>query len=111
MDIPSFVSEPEFVNSEYPDLADYIQKNLQYPDSALNVGLEGKVLIVFIINRHGKVKDFKVKESTHQIFEKEALRVVSVSGQWQPASKNGEKINYQMTVPVEFVLKKSMDNH
>lgn len=111
MDIPSFVSEPEFVNNEYPDLADYIQKNLQYPDSALNVGLEGKVLIVFIINRHGKVKDVKVKESTHQVFEKEALRVVSASGQWQPATKNGEKVDYQMTVPVEFIIKKSMDNH
>jgi protein TonB len=61
----------------------------------------GKVSIIFIVNRNGRVQDAKVQASTDPIFERPALAAVK---QWkfEPGKRNGEPVRFRMRVPITF---------
>lgn len=96
-------TKPVFQNNEYKDFDDYIEKNLIYPDSAFTADLPGRVILEFTIDENGIISELKVRESSHNIFEEEARRLISSSGIWQPATENGQPVSYLMFLPIDFV--------
>ena len=96
-------TKPIFQNNEYKDFDDYIEKNLIYPDSALTADLPGRVILEFTIDENGITSELKVRESSHNIFEEEARRLISSSGIWQPATENGQPVSFLMFLPIDFV--------
>ncbi len=96
-------TKPVFQNNVYKDFYDYIEKNLIYPDSALTADLPGRVILEFTIDENGIISELKVRESSHNIFEEEARRLISSSGIWQPATENGQPVSYLMFLPIDFI--------
>jgi len=97
-------TRPIFNKEAYKDLQDFLAKNMEYPDSALKAGLQGKVILEFTIDKNGIINELKVRQSSHRIFEKEALRLISSTGVWQPATENGKPVSFLMFIPVDFLL-------
>lgn len=101
-------TRPMFLNST--DIRQFLEKwvyqYLKYPESAVRDGIQGKVLVDFVIGTDGKVTDVRVVKSVSEELDAEALKVVSASPKWRPARMNGKKVRCSVTIPVEFRLEK-----
>lgn len=99
---------PMFLNSSDPGqfLEKWVYQYLKYPQSAVRDGIQGRVMVEFVIGTDGKVTDVKVVKSVSPELDAEAVKVVSASPKWKPARLKGEKVRCSMTIPVEFRLEK-----
>ncbi len=84
----------------------YFQENFKYPPRCLEDGLSGKVVLRFVVDVKGRVRNISCVEETNSCpeFTKEAIRVLMKSPNWYPAIKNGRYVNSWMQIPVSFVL-------
>lgn len=99
---------PSFLNSTDPRqfLTRWVYQYLKYPASAVADGIQGTVMVDFIIDRSGKVTDVRVARSVSGELDAEAVKVISASPKWKPARVGGNKVRCSMTLPVEFRLEK-----
>ena len=80
----------------------FVSDNLNYPDDALSDNIEGSVLVQFIVNKDGEVTDEKVVRSLYESIDAEALRVMKLCPNWNPAILRGKPCNMRMEVPIFF---------
>ena len=99
---------PTFLNSSGPAkfLEQWVYKYLKYPAEAVREGIQGRVLVEFVINKDGKVSDVKVLKGVCEELDAEAIKVVSASPNWKPGKVGGQKVRCRMSVSVEFRLEK-----
>jgi len=90
-------------------LLNYIYQNVQYPDSARFKGIEGTVVLSFVIGRDSTIKDGKVVKDIGGGCGAAALYVVNAMNplnlKWAPGKKEGIPVDVQMTIPVKFKIK------
>lgn len=102
---PQIVTHVEQM-AEFPGgqtrMLEYINTHLRYPDQAREAGIEGKVLVMFIIDQNGKVSDATVQRGIGGGCDQEALRVVRSMPQWKPAKKDGRAVKSVFVQPVMF---------
>lgn len=100
---------PMFLNSTDPGkfLKEWVYKYIKYPEAAIRDGVQGRVMVDFIIDKDGKVTDVRVLRSVSEELDAEAVKVVSASPKWKPGRMNGNKVRTSMTIPVEFRLEKN----
>ena len=100
--------KPMFLNSPDPRtfMEKWVYQYLKYPSYAIDNGIQGRVLVDFIIDESGNVKDVKVSRSVHTTLDDEAVRIIRASPKWRPARHQGKKVRTAMTVGVEFRLQK-----
>ena len=96
------------VMPEYPGgttaMYEFIQKNLKYPESAKDKGLEGKVFISFVVEKDGSLSSFQVLRGVCDEIDAEAVRVLKIMPKWKPGMNNGEPVRVQYTMPFKFQL-------
>lgn len=85
-------------------LMKWLSKNLKYPASAQENGIQGRVLVQFVVNKDGSIVEPKVLRSVDPALDKEALRVVSTMPKWQPGKQRGKTVRVRFTLPVTFRL-------
>ncbi len=85
-------------------MAQYLQKNIQYPSRMKAMGLEDAVTVSFIINHKGEVERVQVR-GRHEDFNREAERVISELPLFEPASHFGKKVKMPMSLPVNFKVR------
>lgn len=94
---------------EYPggaaELMKYLGKNTNYPTIALENGVQGRVIVEFVINRDGSIVDVKVARGVDPSLDKEAIRVVSSMPKWKAGKQGGKTVRVKYTLPVMFRLK------
>ena len=83
-----------------------VYQNLKYPEDAVRDGVQGRVMVDFVIEKDGKVTDVRVIRGVDPELDAEAVRVISASPKWKPGKMGGEKVRTSVTVPVEFRLRK-----
>lgn len=100
--------KPAFMNNADPSvfLERWVYAYLKYPQYAIDNGIQGKVLVDFVIDEKGRVKDARVLRGVHPSLDEEALKVVSASPDWKPARVRGKKVSCELSLYVEFRLKK-----
>jgi protein TonB len=83
--------------------ARFLNKNLRYPDEAMNTGVEGTVMVQFIVDKEGHISDAVAISGPEQGgLREEAVRVIKKSGQWTPAVQNGRYVKSYKRQPVIF---------
>lgn len=99
---------PMFLNSSDPRqfLEKWVYQYIRYPEKALNEGVQGRVMVDFIIEKDGKISNVQVTRSVSPELDAEAVKVVSASPKWKPGRVNGNKVRTAMSIPVEFRLEK-----
>jgi TonB family protein len=85
-------------------LIQYLSSNVKYPVVAEENGVEGRVILTFVVERDGSITNVRVAKSVDPALDKEAVRVVSGMPKWIPGSEKGEKVRVKYTVPVTFRL-------
>lgn len=96
------------VMPEYPGgmeaLFTFMGKNINYPETAEQDGLEGKVMVQFVIDPDGKVGQIEVVKSVRDDLDSEAVRVVSQMPDWTPGMQDGKAVYVQMVLPIAYKL-------
>jgi TonB family protein len=86
-------------------LFDYLSENVKYPTIAEKNGIQGRVLVTFIINKEGKVTNAKIAKAIDPSLDKEALRLTNMMPNWTPGYQRGKAVNVKYTIPITFKLK------
>ena len=110
-DIVSFYDcdqRPVFLHSSDPKdfLNKWVYQYLKYPVEAVREGIQGRVMVDFVIEKDGKVTDVRVVKGVSEELDAEAVRVVAASPKWKPGRVNGNRVRTSLTIPVEFKLEK-----
>ncbi len=83
-----------------------IQKAVKYPETAVNLKIEGKVVVRVFVGRDGSPLRMDVMKSAHELLDEEALRVLSENAKFTPAVVNGQNAIGVITVPITFKIGK-----
>lgn len=95
--MPSFPGGPNALNQ-------YLSNNVKYPVVAQENGVQGRVVVSFVVERDGSITDVKVVRSVDPSLDREASRVVSSMPKWIPGKQNGSPVRVKYNVPVSFKL-------
>ncbi len=95
--------EPEY-GGGFEQWKKFLIKNLHYPDRAVDNEKQGEVRTVFIVDEQGNVIDPAISKSVEYSLDREALRMIRLSGKWEPAIKNGRPERTLKIQPIKFVL-------
>ena len=85
-------------------LNQWLGSNIKYPAMAAENGIEGRVIVQFVVERDGSVSGVHVVRGVDPSLDKEATRVVSQMPKWIPGKQNGSAVRVKYTVPVTFRL-------
>lgn len=80
----------------------YLRENIKYPAEAAKAGIEGRVIVQFVVGKDGTVRDIKPVKSVSQELDAEAVRVVAAMPKWVPGYQSGEAVNVRYTLPINF---------
>jgi len=102
---PLLIAEqpPQFPGGE-EELMKFLGDNTHYPAIAAETGVEGRVIIRFVVSKTGDVTNVEVTRGFDAACEKEAMRVVKMMPKWIPGKQNGRNVPVYFTLPVYFKL-------
>lgn len=99
--------QPEFKGG-IPAFSTYIANNITYPEVAGLIGIDGKVMMQFIVNEEGKVVEAVPLNCIGAGCEAEASKVLLNSPKWKPGIQKGKPVRVQYTLPISFHMRKAM---
>lgn len=95
---------PEYPSGGTAGLMNFISKNLKYPTICQESGVQGRVVVSFVVNKDGSTTDFRIIRSVDKYLDKEALRVLNGMPKWKPGKQKGVPVRVRYTVPINFKL-------
>ncbi len=85
-------------------LMGYLRDNIHYPTIAAENGVQGRVVVGFVVERDGSITDVKILRGVDPSLDREAMRVVKSMPRWNPGKQNGSAVRVKYQVPVSFRL-------
>lgn len=82
----------------------YVNKHLKYPAAAREISLEGTVVVSFVIDKDGKMKDMSIARDIGGGCGQAALKALSGLSEWKPGKQNHQPVNVKYTIPIRFKL-------
>lgn len=95
--------KPEFPGGEAA-MYKWLGENIVYPAAASEEGVQGRVVVEFVVGKDGSITNVRVVRPRHPALDKEALRVVKAMPKWVPGRNNGQPVKVTYTLPVTFRL-------
>ena len=89
------------------ELYKWIDNNVQYPAVAWENGIEGRVILTFIVEKDGSLRDSTVIHSVHPMVDREALRLVGQMPKWNPGKRAGIPVRVRYCLPMKFKIGES----
>ncbi|MHC1736539.1 MAG: TonB family protein [Ignavibacteriaceae bacterium] len=88
-------------------LIEFMLKNIVYPELAKKAGIQGKVLVAFIVEKDGSITNVRIEKGIGQDcgLDEEAVRIVKLMPKWNPGMDKGEKVRVEMILPIQFALR------
>ncbi|MDR1056571.1 MAG: TonB family protein [Prevotellaceae bacterium] len=86
-------------------LRQYIAKNMKYPAEAAERGVQGRVVVKFVIGPTGQIRDAEIVQSVDPLLDAEAKRLVLSMPRWNPGTINGKPVSTGYSMPLIFSLK------
>ena len=100
--MPEFPGGVEALNA-------YLRNNIRYPQEAQKAGIQGRVIIQFIVSKDGSITDAEVVESVDPQLDAEGLRLIKNMPRWKPGMRKGQAIRVKQTLPIRFAFTKTSD--
>jgi TonB family protein len=85
-------------------LRSFVASTMKYPTIALENGIQGQVIVEFVVDKTGKVTNAKVSHGVDPSLDKEALRIVNSMPNWEPGKQQGENVDVTFGMPINFNL-------
>ena len=102
-DFPTFVwdSRLQLCQGEKPSVLSWLRS---FPAEAREKGIEGRIIIQFVINKNGKAVEPLIVQSVDPLLDKEAIRLINSMPKWKPGEEKGEPVRVKFTMPINFRL-------
>ena len=81
----------------------HIRKNFNYPETAIDLGIKGKVHIKFTIQKDGSIGNIQMR-GPHKLLEDEASRIIKELPKMKPGKQRGTPVKVPFSIPINFVL-------
>lgn len=94
---------PSFIGGE-DSLYSFLRQRLVYPQLAKENGIEGKVIVRFIVEKNGKLTNIEILRKMGWGCDEEAIRILKLSPNWIPGKMNGKAVRVIYTLPITFRL-------
>ena len=88
-----------------PAMLEFLMTNLKYPKDAEKQQVEGKVIVMFVVETDGSVSDVKVAKKVFPSLDAEAIRMVQAMPKWTPGKDKGKVVRVHYALPISFQLK------
>ena len=95
--------QPEFPGG-MSELMRYLHKNIKYPTICQKEGIQGRVIVQFIVNEDGSISEAEVIKPVNPLLDSEALRLVYTMPNWIPGKQMGKPVRARFSLPVTFRL-------
>ena len=82
----------------------WISDNVEYPTSASEKGIQGRVYVAFIVQSDGSLTDFKIARGVHPDLDNAAIQAAKKMPKWKPGKQDGKSVSVKAIVPVNFKL-------
>ncbi|MGI6242874.1 MAG: energy transducer TonB [Prevotella sp.] len=82
----------------------WLSQNLHYPIIAQKRGIEGKVVVTFIVNKDGTIANPKVEKSANKYLDNEAMRVIKMMPKWKPGMIGKKPCRTMFAIPINFKI-------
>ena len=82
----------------------FLQSHINYPPMAAEYGVQGRVVVQFVVDKTGRVGEVKIVRSVDKDLDKEAARVCASLPKFTPGRQNGQAVSVWYTLPVTFKL-------
>lgn len=96
---------PTFPGGEQA-LMKYLSETLKYPAEAANKGVQGRVIVSFVVEKDGSIGNISVQRSVDPALDAEAMRVVRNMPKWTPGKQRGQAVSVQYMLPINFDMGK-----
>ena len=83
----------------------WVYSRLEYPEVARDNNIQGRVIVSFLIDKDGSIKDIKILRGVDPSLDNEALRVISESPKWTPGKQRNKTMKVRFTFPIVFQLR------
>jgi len=87
-----------------PQMMKFIVSNIKYPKDAIKKGMQGAVVVQFVVEPDGSVSNVHVVRSVFPSLDTEAVRMVKAMPKWSPGMQNGKPVRVRFNVPIRFSL-------
>lgn len=94
---------PEFPGGAQA-LFGFVAKNIHYPKAAEDAGIQGRVIVTFVVMKDGSIGEVKVAKGVSPELDEEAVRCVKSMPKWKPGMQKGQAVNVKYTMPLSFRL-------
>lgn len=103
-DQPFLVAEtmPSFQGGGLETFRAWVQQNVRFPQIALENGIQGRVVVSFVIEKDGRLTNIVVLQTPDRSLSDEAIRVLNKSPKWTPGKQRNQPVRVKYTLPVEF---------
>lgn len=88
----------------FDSLASYYNRNLKYPETAINDNIQGKVIVSFIINKKGEVTSVKLIKSIRHDLDSSCITTIKKLPNWKPGTMENKTISIKLCQPIRFKL-------
>jgi protein TonB len=95
--------KPEFPGGEKA-LLKYISENVKYPAIPKDNGIQGKVFVLFVIDKNGKVTNVEIGKGVDKYLDEEAIKVVANMPDWIPGKQMNKNVSVSYMIPINFKL-------
>lgn len=100
----STVQHPPMFPGGEAAMYEWMAANINYPATAIEEGVQGRVVVKLIVGRDGAIRNVKVMRGKHPALDKEALRLVRSMPKWTPGYNEGKPVSVSYLLPVTFKL-------
>lgn len=97
--------KPRFQGGDENVFTKWVFEQLKYPADAMKNNVQGRVILSFVVDEKGDVRDVKVVRGVAPSLDQEALRVVAMSPKWTPGIQRGKNVKVRYIFPVIFQLR------
>ena len=99
---------PTFQGGGLPEFRNWVQSNVKYPQIALENGIQGNVVVQFVVGPDGKMTNFKVLQSPDKTLSDATIDVLKKANElkkgWKPGKQRGKAVKVSFTLPVKFAI-------
>lgn len=82
----------------------YISTNLKYPQEAMDKGIQGTVIVAFVVERNGSISEVRTLRGIGGGCDEEAVRVVQGMPDWTPGKQGGKAVRVRFNLPIRYRL-------
>ena len=95
---------PTFQGGGLPEFRNWVQSHVKYPQIALENGIQGNVVIKFVVEKDGKLSNIQVLQSPDKTLADAAVQVLQKSPKWKPGKQRNKPVRVTYTLPVSFKI-------